>query len=146
MQLENERDRIADIGRRPRPNSVELVPLASQIGQIPGRTARSGGSQGVHVPNLVPLVFGLHHVSMGGAGPANLVRRSAPREAGPRIGGTGAHWPQSMITLPESPERATSKACANSWKSKRWVIAGVMSRPDWSMTVILYQVSYISRP
>ena len=29
---------------------------------------------------------------------------------------------------------------------KRWVMAGVMSSPDWSMTVILYQVSYISRP
>ena len=53
---------------------------------------------------------------------------------------------QSMITLPESPERATAKAASKSRKPKRWVIAGRMSRPDWSMTVILYQVSYISRP
>ena len=31
-------------------------------------------------------------------------------------------------------------------KPKRWVMMGERSRPDWSITVILYQVSYISRP
>ena len=53
---------------------------------------------------------------------------------------------QSMMTLPESPWRAAAKAASKSRKPKRWVIAGRMSSPDWSMTVILYQVSYISRP
>ncbi len=53
---------------------------------------------------------------------------------------------QSMMTLPESPERAAAKAASCSRNPNRWVIAGVMSSPDWSITVILYQVSYISRP
>jgi hypothetical protein len=51
-----------------------------------------------------------------------------------------------MITLPASPERAAANAASWSRNEKRWVMAGVMSRPDWSITVILYQVSYISRP
>ena len=53
---------------------------------------------------------------------------------------------QSMMTLPESPCRAAANAASYSRNPNRWVIAGVMSSPDWSMTVILYQVSYISRP
>ena len=53
---------------------------------------------------------------------------------------------QLMMTLPESPDRAAANAASCSRNGKRWVIAGRMSRPDWSMTVILYQVSYISRP
>src|SRR4030067_2596726 len=57
-----------------------------------------------------------------------------------------AHDVQSMMTLPESPARAAVNAASWSRNPKRWVMAGVMSRPDWSMTVILYQVSYISRP
>ena len=66
-------------------------------------------------------------------------------EEGERIGALG-HDVQSMMTLPESPARAAAKAASKSRNPKRWVIAGVMSSPDWSMTVILYQVSYISRP
>src|SRR5258706_15226427 len=53
---------------------------------------------------------------------------------------------QSMITLPEWPDRAAAKAASWSRNEKRWVIAGRMSSPDWSMTDILYHVSYISRP
>ena len=56
------------------------------------------------------------------------------------------HALQSMMTLPEAPERAAAKAASNSRNGKRWVIAGRMSRPDCTITVILYQVSYISRP
>ncbi len=56
------------------------------------------------------------------------------------------HRLQSRRTLPLSPERAVSKAAAWSRKAKRCVMAGRMSRPDWSITLILYQVSYISRP
>ncbi len=69
-------------------------------------------------------------------------------EEGQRVGaaGGGGHAVQSMTTLPESPWRAAAKAASNSRKPKRWVMAGRMSSPDWSMTVILYQVSYISRP
>ncbi len=51
-----------------------------------------------------------------------------------------------MMTLPDSPDRAAAKAASKSRKPNRWVIAGRMSSPDWSITVILYQVSYISRP
>ena len=51
-----------------------------------------------------------------------------------------------MITLPESPERAAAKAASKSRKPKRWVITGLMSRPELTSTAIWYQVSYISRP
>ena len=61
-------------------------------------------------------------------------------------GVVGCHDVQSMMTLPESPARAAANAASNSRNPNRWVMAGVMSSPDWSMTVILYQVSYISRP
>src|SRR4029079_15162313 len=53
---------------------------------------------------------------------------------------------QSRMTLPEPPERAAANAALWSRKPNRSVIAGVMSSPDWSITVSLYQVSYISRP
>ena len=53
---------------------------------------------------------------------------------------------QSIMTLPESPDRAAANAASWSRNPNRWVIAGAMSSPDWSMTVVLYQVSYISRP
>jgi membrane protein len=56
------------------------------------------------------------------------------------------HDVQSMMTLPESPARAASNAASCSRNPNRWVMAGVISSPDWSITVILYQVSYISRP
>ena len=72
-------------------------------------------------------------------------------EEGERVGAAGwtgalRHDVQSMMTLPESPARAASNAASYSRNPNRWVMAGVMSSPDWSMTVILYQVSYISRP
>ena len=70
-------------------------------------------------------------------------------EEGERVGAAGVvgcHDVQSMMTLPESPARAAANAASNSRNPNRWVMAGVMSSPDWSMTVILYQVSYISRP
>ena len=68
-------------------------------------------------------------------------------EEGERIGARVlGHTCQSMITLPESPDRAAANAASWSRNENRWVIAGRMSSPDWSMTVILYQVSYISRP
>ena len=60
--------------------------------------------------------------------------------------GSSSHDSQSMMTFPESPWRAAANARSNSRNPNRWVMAGVMSRPDWSITVILYQVSYISRP
>jgi uncharacterized protein len=41
-----------------------------------------------------------------------------------------------------SPQSPAQNLC--SWK--RCVITGMMSRPDCSSTLILYQVSYISRP
>src|SRR6185503_1336141 len=53
---------------------------------------------------------------------------------------------QSRITLPDWPESATWKAASNWLKGKRWVMTGRMSRPLSSITDILYQVSYISRP
>ena len=53
---------------------------------------------------------------------------------------------QSRSTLPDSPEAATSKACSNSEYGNRCVITGEMSSPESSITLIWYQVSYISRP
>ena len=44
------------------------------------------------------------------------------------------------------PSAATANASSKSVYEKRCVITGEMSRPDWSITVIWYQVSYISRP
>ena len=43
-------------------------------------------------------------------------------------------------------ERMMSNALSYSVKCTWWVMTGRMSSPDWSITVILYQVSYISRP
>ena len=53
---------------------------------------------------------------------------------------------QLRITLADWPVFITSKPLWNSSQGKRWVMTGLMSSPDCSMTVILYQVSYISRP
>ena len=53
---------------------------------------------------------------------------------------------QESRTLPARPEFAMPKASWKSSAANRWVITGVTSRPDWSMAVILYQVSNISRP
>ena len=49
-------------------------------------------------------------------------------------------------TLPHSPDCIASKPFWNSVYGNRCVMIGPMSRPDWSITVILYHVSYISRP
>ena len=53
---------------------------------------------------------------------------------------------QSRITFPVLPEIITSKPCWKSLYAKRWVMTGEISTPDSSITDILYQVSYISRP
>ena len=81
--------------------------------------------------------------SARGAAPTSRAR--SVLLTGPHAGRAG-HVVQSMITLPESPERAAAKAASKSRKPNRWVIAGRMSSPDWISTRILYQVSYISRP
>ena len=65
------------------------------------------------------------------------VRPAAPHRAG------SAHL---ISTLPESWDAVASKAASKSSTSKRWVITGEMSTPDWIRTFILYQVSNISRP
>jgi hypothetical protein len=53
---------------------------------------------------------------------------------------------QSKTTLPDWPLSMTSKPRSNSVEWNRCVITGRMSSPLSSMTVIWYQVSYISRP
>lgn len=53
---------------------------------------------------------------------------------------------QSRITFAACPEVIAAKPCSNSWYGKRCVMTGEISSPDSSMTDILYQVSYISRP
>ena len=53
---------------------------------------------------------------------------------------------QSRMTLPDWPESITSNPCWNSVQGNRCVMTGRMSSPLSSITVILYQVSYISRP
>ena len=58
----------------------------------------------------------------------------------------GVHGYHSRSTLPDWPELAVAKASSKSVKGKRWVMTGATSSPLCSMTVILYQVSYISRP
>ncbi len=92
-------------------------------------------------------------VEVAGAQLGQLVGQEGQRvgagAAHPRLAGAscvGHQRLQSMMTLPESPDRATEKAASWSRKAKRCVMAGRMSRPDCSMTLILYQVSYISRP
>ena len=50
------------------------------------------------------------------------------------------------MTLPEWPERMTAKASSYSAMGKWWVMTGVTSSPLWTIAVILYQVSNISRP
>ena len=90
---------------------------------------------------------GAHHAK----GPVQVAfaecRELIPEESeGIGAGRAGHQFVQSMITLPELPERAAAKAASKSLNPNRWVIAGRMSSPDWTITVILYQVSYISRP
>ena len=53
---------------------------------------------------------------------------------------------QSNTTRPELPVIMTSKPFRKSRYEKWWVMTGLMSRPLSSITFILYQVSYISRP
>src|SRR5437773_11370109 len=53
---------------------------------------------------------------------------------------------QLSTTLPEFPDFISSMASLNSMYGNRCVITGEISRPLWIMAVILYQVSYISRP
>ena len=53
---------------------------------------------------------------------------------------------QSRSTFPASPEAATANASSNPVNGKRCVITGETSRPESIMTLIWYQVSYISRP
>ncbi len=53
---------------------------------------------------------------------------------------------QSRSTFPESPEAATANAFSKSGSPNRCVITGEMSRPESIITLIWYQVSYISRP
>ena len=55
-------------------------------------------------------------------------------------------WVQSRTTLPDCPDSMASKPRRNSRAGRRCVIAGVMSTWDCSSAIILYQVSYISRP
>jgi hypothetical protein len=57
-----------------------------------------------------------------------------------------AFYRQFNITLPDLPLNITSKPFSNSSHGKRCVITGLMSSPLSIITVILYQVSYISRP
>jgi hypothetical protein len=59
---------------------------------------------------------------------------------------TVPNYDHSRITFPVLPERIASKPCSKSCHENRCVITGRMSRPDSNITVILYQVSYISRP
>ena len=66
-----------------------------------------------------------------------------------RVCPAAPHWAGSahlIRTLPESWEAVASKAASKSSTSKRWVITGDMSTPDWTRTFILYHVSNISRP
>jgi hypothetical protein len=73
--------------------------------------------------------------------------RSSARTREPRsLIGLAHASDQSRMTFPAWPERATANASSNSRWGKRWVITGLISSPDWSITVIWYQVSYISRP
>ena len=60
-------------------------------------------------------------------------------------GQRGRHG-QSSTTLPELPERIAAKPSSKSWMPSRWVISGLMSSPDCTSAIILYQVSNISRP
>jgi hypothetical protein len=53
---------------------------------------------------------------------------------------------QLSTILPEFPDFISSIASLNCVYGKRCVITGEISRPLWIMAVILYQVSYISRP
>ena len=53
---------------------------------------------------------------------------------------------QFRTTRPEWPVIITSNPFRNSRYGKWWVMTGLMSRPLSSITFILYQVSYISRP
>ena len=57
--------------------------------------------------------------------------------------GTSRH---ESSTLPACPDRTTSNASSCSVAWKRCVITGDTSKPERSITVIMYQVSYISRP
>ena len=58
----------------------------------------------------------------------------------------GAYDAQLNTTFPECPEPIVLKPSRYSATSKRCVIIGVRSSPPWISAIILYQVSYISRP
>ncbi len=81
-------------------------------------------------------------------------RRRAPRRAGvdrssrsvPYMVPPTRRRPSRGSPCPTGPTAMTAKASSKSRCEKRCVITGLMSSPDWSMTVIWYQVSYISRP
>src|SRR5579872_5315476 len=53
---------------------------------------------------------------------------------------------QSRITLPAAPDFIAAKPSSYWFHCSRCVMTGVMSSPASSITVILYQVSYISLP
>ena len=77
----------------------------------------------------------------GGPGRADCVHgRAAAAEAA----ANATH--HSSTTLPDMPERITSKPFSNSAIGKRWVMTGETSSPLWIIAVTLYQVSNISRP
>ena len=57
---------------------------------------------------------------------------------------------QSRTTLPHTPERAASNASCHFSAGKRWVMTELTAARSrslvWSIELIAYQVSYISRP
>ena len=57
-----------------------------------------------------------------------------------------SHCFQSRMIFPDAPLAISSNPSKNFSAGNRCVITGLMSKPDCSITVILYQVSYISRP
>jgi hypothetical protein len=68
------------------------------------------------------------------------------RERGRRRLGPPYRSDQCKTTFPDWPDFIKANASSNFRNSNRWVITGAISRPDWIKAVILYQVSYISRP
>ncbi len=103
---------------------------------IAGRKGLPGGAAAVH------RARGDEADARRGHADTALYRRRRVCPAAPHQAGS-AHL---ISTLPESWEAVASKAASKSSTSKRWVITGEMSTPDWIRTFILYQVSNISRP
>ncbi len=142
-----------------------IVPAMVRTAPLPGTEFADGRRRRVAHPAVMgqaevvvrgeadqATVVDRHDRALGGRHHPQRAVEMALAERGHLVGQEGerigelAHDVQSMMTLPESPARAAANAAANSRNPKRWVIAGVMSSPDLSITVILYQVSYISRP